>query len=672
MIKLVTIPDKAKEYQKYMVFVITVIWTVVIGVIVSLGFIFFPDIWQRYLTFLFVSILIGFASLLLIRNGHVKSASWFLPIVLWIFITIPCNSAGGILAPGIMTQMSLILTAGLLLGFRGGLFIGLLTISTDFYFVYAEINGFLPEPTVMHTPMTRWISNIIPFGTILALQYYSTNHLRSSLVATQREVALREEAERVLKQTVDNLKERVKEQKTLYRLSQVLRNEEVGIPELTKQIVETLPAGWQFPDYLKARVRIDEIEFSSSGFEESEQRQYVKLNTSSGTTVVIEVVYASGVPCKDPQLFLKEEEHLIKMCAEMIKISMDSRENKKELEEYKYALDIGSIVSIADVNGIMTFVNDNFCKISKYEEHELIGKHYGIISSENHSDDFFKGLANEMKKGKPYRGEFCNRAKDGSVYWVNTSIVPFLDQNGKIYQYLSINHDITDRKNADEKIKESEKLLKKITSQVPGNTYMFEIEESGKANLLFVSRGTDLFNHQYSLEELNEHPERLQEVLFEEDKEKFNDAMIDAHKTRLPINFQYRIVINGHIRWRWMQAIPEVDTKGRVLWYGATSDITPLVDYITSIEQIIFDISHVLRRPVASMKGMSKLVLESKLNESEIKAFSEKLHLISEEMDAFLRELNEMYLKKKEENELKLEIDNGIDNRSSLFNRFQE
>ncbi len=69
---------------------------------------------------------------------------------------------------------------------------------------------------------------------------------------------------------------------------------------------------------------------------------------------------------------------------------------------------------------------------------------------------------------------------------------------------------------------------------------------------------------------------------------------------------------------------------------------------------------------------MSKLVLESKLNESEIKAFSEKLHLISEEMDAFLRELNEMYLKKKEENELKLEIDNGIDNRSSLFNRFQE
>ncbi|HRJ36928.1 MAG TPA: hypothetical protein PK610_13115, partial [Flavobacteriales bacterium] len=59
-------------------------------------------------------------------------------------------------------------------------------------------------------------------------------------------------------------------------------------------------------------------------------------------------------------------------------------------------------------------------------------------------------------------------------------------------------------------------------------------------------------------------------------------------------------------------------------------------------------------------------------NESEIKAFSEKLHLISEEMDAFLRELNEMYLKKKEENELKLEIDNGIDNRSSLFNRFQE
>jgi hypothetical protein len=145
------------------------------------------------------------------------------------------------------------------------------------------------------------------------------------------------------------------------------------------------------------------------------------------------------------------------------------------------------------------------------------------MMSDIHSPEYLKELNIALQSGKPYRGEFCNKAKDGTMYWIETTIVPFLDDDRKVYQYLTISHDITERKLADDKIKQSEQLLKKITSQIPGNTYMFEIEESGNTNILFISRGKDTFNHVYNFEDLSENPQTLREVLHEDDKDKFND-----------------------------------------------------------------------------------------------------------------------------------------------------
>src|SRR5690606_29406010 len=113
------------------------------------------------------------------------------------FITIPCYSAGGITAPGIPSQMSVIVTAGFLLGWRGCLAIGLVTMGTDLGLAYMEMTGSLPEPSVIHTPITRWIGAIIPFATILSLQYYAMRFQRRSIEALEREIAKREESERV-------------------------------------------------------------------------------------------------------------------------------------------------------------------------------------------------------------------------------------------------------------------------------------------------------------------------------------------------------------------------------------------------------------------------------------------------------------------------------------------
>ncbi len=157
----------------------------------------------------------------------------------------------------------------------------------------------------------------------------------------------------------------------------------------------------------------------------------------------------------------------------------------KELSDFKAALDQAAIVSITNRHGVITYVNQRFCEISQYSQQELLGKTHKVVTSNYHPPEFFTQLWETISQGKAWRGEIKNKAKDGSYYWVDSTIIPFLDTEGQPFQYLAIYNNITQRKQTELEVEQLKDRLQFLLASSPA--VIFSRQPIGHYKTTFIS-----------------------------------------------------------------------------------------------------------------------------------------------------------------------------------------
>ncbi|MGS0753988.1 PAS domain-containing protein [Roseateles sp. GG27B] len=250
-----------------------------------------------------------------------------------------------------------------------------------------------------------------------------------------------------------------------------------------------------------------------------------------------------------------------------------------ELADQKFALDQHGIVSITDVAGHITYVNDKFCEISGYARDALLGTNHRMINSASHPPEFFANLRATISAGEVWHGDICNRTRDGRLYWVQSTIVPLKDKQGAPIQYIMISTAITERKLMEAAIKAAEGRLRHITNAVPGVLFRFEVDTaSGRSRYTFVSERLKEIRGIEPADLLEDGAICARQIV-EQDRERCVQGVLQAARRRGIWIDDYRIVMpDASIRWIRGEIRPELELApdGATVFTGLWQDVTPL------------------------------------------------------------------------------------------------
>jgi PAS domain S-box-containing protein len=292
------------------------------------------------------------------------------------------------------------------------------------------------------------------------------------------------------------------------------------------------------------------------------------------------------------------------------------------------ALDMHAIISMADRDGNITEVNDAFCKISGYSRDHLLGKNHRIVKSIAQNHEFWSQMWQDISSGKSWRGQICNRAKDGSLYWVDTFIAPFIGDDGRVEKYISIRIDITDAKEVERSLALERQRLNVILDSLGEGVYTLDPE--GKCNYLNVEAETllgwsfeelqgrsihDIIHHHKpggdvlpSLEcpiYLAMHNERIyrsnEEMFFRKDGTGFPVSM-----TGSPLVFEGKKL--GSV------AVFTDITEAKLLQKNLETAKSAAEDASKSKSQFLANMSHEIRTPMNAILGMLQLLGATELN----------------------------------------------------------
>ncbi len=279
-----------------------------------------------------------------------------------------------------------------------------------------------------------------------------------------------------------------------------------------------------------------------------------------------------------------------------------------DLANEKFAFDQHAIVSITDLDGRITYVNDRFCAISGYSRDELLGANHRIINSGHHPGAFFEAMWREITAGRVWDGEFCNRAKAGHLYWLQVTIVPLRDASGALERFIAIRTEITGRKALEAALKNGEARLRRITNHAPAVVFQCEVEQE-RIRFTFISdrlrevRGLDPAQALADVDVLSGQ-------IVDADRKRVRGNVVAAAAAGQPWAHEFAVRLpDGRVRTLLSRGEPEpgMPVGGVIVYTGMWQDVTDTNAARARLEQVTRNIPITVFQCTRSPEGVRAL-----------------------------------------------------------------